>query len=462
VTPAGPPPEPLLAALAAFVADTPAEAVPGPVRAHAALVVADTVGAILGGSVEPEIARLHRGAGRAPGPATVLAPGWRRAEPWWAIVANGTAGTGLELDEGNRFARGHPAVHVWPAALAEAERLGASGPETLTAFVLGYDVAARLGGAGPVRPGMHMHGVHGTVGAAAAVARLRRLDAAGVAGALAVAAGLTLATSWRTALGGATVRNAYAGVGGASGWLAVDLAEAGVTGLPDMLTETFGRVSGDGLDAAVATEALGLRFEVLRNYFKQHACCRYNHPALDALEAILAREPVRADEVEGGLVATTALAATMSDPDPRGSLGAKFSIPYALAARLVLGTSGPEAFRGPALSDPRLRALAGRVRVVEDPALSALVPARRPAVVTLRLRDGRRLEHRVDTPAGDVEQPYGVPELEAKFEALASPVLGPEGARRAFALCRSVDDLGRADDLTGALRDLGAAREPRP
>ena len=209
--------EPVLDALARFVAETPAAAVPPAVRGHAALIVADTVGAILGGSRESEIARLHARVERAAGPATLLAMGFPRVEPWWAIVANGTAGTMLELDEGNRFARGHPGIHVWPAAVAEAERLGASGEGLLAAFVVGYDVAARLGGAGPVRPGMHMHGVHGAVGAAAAVARVRGLDAAATAGALAVAAGLTLGTSWRTALEGATVRNAYAGVAGASG-----------------------------------------------------------------------------------------------------------------------------------------------------------------------------------------------------------------------------------------------------
>src|SRR5262249_22820627 len=158
-------------------------------------------------------------------------------------------------------------------------------------------------------------------------------------------------------------RNAYAGVGGATGWLAVDLATAGLTGLPDMLDETFGRISGLGLDQAQALDRLGARYEVTRNYFKLHACCRFNHPALDALETLLAQPGVRAFDVEGCRVVTNAPAATMSAQDPVGSLGAKFSIPYALAARLVLGTTGPEAFREPALSDPRIRALARQVEV---------------------------------------------------------------------------------------------------
>ena len=241
--------EPALVALGRFVAEVPEDAIPVDVRDRAALVLADTVGAILGGGREPEVGRLHAGAERASGPATVLRAAFARVEPWWAIVANGFAGTMLELDEGNRLARGHPGIHVLPAALAEAERLDRSGAALLAALVVGYDVAARLGASAPVRTGMHMHGVHGAVGAAAAVARLRQLDEAASARTLGVAAGLTLGTSWRTALGGATVRNAYAGVAGANGWLAADLAAAGVTPLPDMLTEIFGRISGNGFDA---------------------------------------------------------------------------------------------------------------------------------------------------------------------------------------------------------------------
>ena len=451
-----PPLEPTLDALAAFVADTPERAIPRDARDHAPWVLADTVGAILGGATEPETRRLAEQAARAPGPATVLGPGFPRLEPWWAIVANGTSGTMLEQDEGNRFARGHPAIHVFPAALAEAERAEASGETLLAAFILGYDVAARLGGAAPVAPGFHMHGIHGVVGAAAAVARIRGLDRKATARALAVAAGLTLATSWRTALGGATVRNLYAGVGGANGWLAVDLAEAGFTGLPDMLTETFSRASGRGLDQAFALDELGRRFEVTRNYFKLYACCRFNHAALEALEAVLETGPISPGEIGTIRVATYGAAATMSDRDPVGVLGAKFSIPYALAARLVLGHAGPDAFREPALSDPRIRALASRVEVVEDPALTALWPERRPARVDVVFHDHRRASRQVDVASGEFDRPYPRALLAAKFAGLTEPILDSEGAGRAFALCLGVERLRDARALTGGLRALAA------
>ena len=455
--------EPVLAGLARFVAGVPEEAIPDWVRDRAALVLADTVGAILGGSHEPEIPRLHADATRAVGPATVLGAGFARVEPWWAIVANGLAGTMLELDEGSRFARGHPGIHVLPAALAEAERVGGSGAAVLSALVVGYDVAARLGGAAPVRSGMHMHGVHGAVGAAAAVARLRQMDESVAARTLGVAAGLTLGTSWRTALGGATVRNAYAGVSGANGWLAADLAVAGITPLPDMLTEIFGRISGSGLDAAMALDGLGERFEISRNYFKRYACCRYNHPAVEAIEEILAATPIAPDRIASIRVATSALGATMSDRDPVGTLGAKFSIPYALAARLVLGNwgdCGVGAFREPALSDVRVRALARRVEVVEDPALTALTPEARPARVEVRLADGQFLARQVDQPSGEFDRPYPETALRDKFVALAIHDLGEAGAGTAWELCRHAGELKSARELTDGLRGLAVSHRP--
>jgi 2-methylcitrate dehydratase PrpD len=302
-----------------------------------------------------------------------------------------------------------------------------------------------------------MHGVHGVVGAAAAVARLRGLDARATERVLVVAAGLTLGTSWRTALGGATVRNAYAGVGGATGWLAVELGQAGFTGLPDMLAETFGRISGCGFDEAAALDGLGERFEVTRNYFKRHACCRYSHAAVEALEALLAAEHVTPERVEAVQVATFAPASTMDAREPVGSLGAKFSIPYALAARLVLGHCRADAFREPALSDPRLAGLARRIAVTEDPALTALLPERRPARVEVRLAGGRVVSHQVDTPAGEFDRPYPRSALHEKFLGLAAPVLGARGAQEAWPLCTGLSSLRAARALTDGLRACGAA-----
>ena len=132
-------------------------------------VVLDTLGAILAGSRLPENMRLadlatERSAVRT---ATLLGRA-RKADPMLAALANATAGVALEMDEGNRWGGGHPAIHVLPAALAVAEEVGASGPRFLEALVAGYEVTSRLGGATRVRPNVHSHGTWGTPGAATA------------------------------------------------------------------------------------------------------------------------------------------------------------------------------------------------------------------------------------------------------------------------------------------------------
>ncbi|MGH7324917.1 MAG: MmgE/PrpD family protein, partial [Candidatus Rokuibacteriota bacterium] len=111
-------------------------------------VILDTLGAILAGSRLPENARLARLVAARSGPRTATLIGHAdRAEPMLAALANATAGVALEVDEGNRWGGGHPAIHVLPAALAVAEERGAGGRRLIESLVAGYEITSRLGGA---------------------------------------------------------------------------------------------------------------------------------------------------------------------------------------------------------------------------------------------------------------------------------------------------------------------------
>ena len=102
--------------LSRFAAELEFSALPAEVQDQALWILADTVAAIVAGSAEPELQALagKQGAG---GSATLIGIG-RTAGSDAAALVNGTAGTFLEMDEGNRYSRGHPAIHVIPAALA--------------------------------------------------------------------------------------------------------------------------------------------------------------------------------------------------------------------------------------------------------------------------------------------------------------------------------------------------------
>ncbi len=164
---------------------------PEAVVERARLVWLDCLGAIIAGAAEPE---MQVAAGR-------LAESFgSKGSPLLAAFMDGTAGTMLEIDEGNQYARGHPGIHVAPAILAMARRRTVSGKDAIRALVLGYEIGARIGIASKLRVTMHPHGTWGVVGAAIAAAALDDATPAEMAAVVNVASSLGLATSRRTML----------------------------------------------------------------------------------------------------------------------------------------------------------------------------------------------------------------------------------------------------------------------
>ena len=392
-------------------------------------ILADTLGAIVAGSAEPELRALAGKQG--PGSAAQLIGLGRRASADVAALVNGTAGTFLEMDEGNRFSRGHPAVHVIPAALALSEERGASAAVFLSALVTGYEVGSRLGAASALRGAMHPHGTWGTVGAAAAAARVAGLDSQAMREVINISASLTTATSKQTMLEGGLVRNVYAGLSNRHGLLALQLADCGFTGESDGLSSLFGKIISERFDTGALVTGLGTDWHLMRNYFKLHSCCRYNHGTLDAIDQLAARAPLPAIEQIARIeIDTYGLAAELQDKAPRNTLAAKFSVPFAVATRLVNDSSALSSFTWDAVRDPRVLALAQKVEVREDPAMSRRLPLERPARLVITLTNGQQLVGEAGVNRGDDASPYTRDELRLKFMDLTGRVW-PEAHARA-------------------------------
>jgi 2-methylcitrate dehydratase PrpD len=377
-----------------------------------------------------------------------------RTDPSKAALINGTAGTFLELDEGNQFGRGHPGIHVVPAALAIAEEGRLSGRDLVTALVLGYEIGTRIGIACKIRMSMHPHGTWGTVGAAVAVAKLMGYGEAAMKEMINVSSSLGLATSRRTMLEGGTVRNVYSGVSNTMGILAHELVQSGFTGEADGLKTVYGSVVSDTFSPEVMTEDLGKRFEIARNYFKMHACCRYNHGTLDALEQILAQRPLKADEIEAVDVETYSLAAQLCDQNPQNMLAAKFSIPFAVATLIVHGRTDVSCFNSEVVRNDAVQTLAKRVEVKEDPKLTAMMPARRPSKVKVTLKSGEKLEAEVTMNKGDFEDPYGPADLEKKYYSLADSVWGHAKAEQIRSQLMGVEKVKDINQVTALIAPL--------
>jgi 2-methylcitrate dehydratase PrpD len=442
-----------LDALAAFAAGVRAAELPAPARAAARNVVLDTLGAITAGSRLPENGRLAALAAARSGAktATLIGHG-AHAEPMLAALANGTAGVALEMDEGNRWGGGHPAIHAVPAALAVAEERGASGAAFLEAVVAGYEVISRLGGATTVRDNVHSHGTWGTAGAAVAVARLHGHGPADIKRVINLAVSMSPANTWTPCFEGATIRNLYPGRAGLQGILAVHLLACGFTPIADAPSDVYGSILADAFDPEAVVAGLGrepLRIE--RNYFKFHACCLYNHPALDALDALRRAEGFAPDDVAAVAVTSIPIITRLAEPEPPAMLAAKFSVPHAVAAALVLGRTDVAAFTEPALRDERVRALARRVTVAGDEAMSMRSGAPQ-AAVRVTLRDGRTLSRTTAVVHGDAANPRSREELVGKFSSLASETLGAARVRDVVDCVAGLETVKDVRDLTALLR----------
>ncbi len=441
--------------LANFVSETRLDSLSADAVDAARTVTLDTFGAILAGSRLSEnrnLAKLALKMG-GKGPASIL--GYRRqATATFAALVNGTAGVALEMDEGNRLGGGHAAIHVIPPALAVAEETEATGREFLESVIVGYEATSRIGTGTVVRSEVHSHGTWGTIGAAAATARLLRLGPEHTREALNIAASMSPANTWTPCLEGATVRNLYPGRSAMQGIMASNLALCGFTGLKDGPADVYGSLLGQGFNPAAVCDGLGepgpLRIQ--QNYFKLHACCLYNHPALDGMQNILSREAFSAAEVDRIDVLAPPLASIMTDPAPPNMLAAKFSLPYAMAAAVTQGATGVAAFYQEKLTDENTLALAQRVLVAADPEMDLRRYDYPAARVTVSLHNGRTLSESVVAHRGDHRNPASPEELRDKFAFLSEGALGEKRLRKVMETVARLEELEDIRELTALLR----------
>ena len=410
---------------------------------HARWILADCIPVMAAGMQTREMKAFVAAqlAQAAPGHSSVFGAG-QRTSALDAGLLNGTAGTWLELDEGNLFAKGHPGIQVVPAALAVAQDRSAAGADLLLAVALGYEVSARISRAANVRLTIHPHGTYGVIGAAIAVGRLKGFDRVQMRELLNVAATMGMATSRNTLLEGSTVRNIFTGHSAFMGQTAARLVESGFTGGSDEVGWVYGRVLSDTFDSARVVADLGREWLVAKNYFKLHCIGRYAHSAVDALEDALAHAPggrIDPTAVERIDVTAYSLAAGLAGKNITTSFGARFSIPFALATILHHGRSGTAEFEEAAVANPAVQALVAKVFMRHEPEYDKAFPDRQLCDVVIRMRGGTTFTGRCEVTKGEPANPHKAEELEGKFMRLGTPVWGEAMTKKLLAGCMQIE-----------------------
>ena len=412
--------------LARFAAGLRFEDLPDAVVARAEDLLVDWFGsAIAGHGTRPveTIAAFARAMGPADGPSEVLV-GRGRSSPYFAAMVNAAASHVAEQDDVHNGSVFHPATVVFPVALAWAQALGANGRQMLTAAVAGYEVGIRVGeflGRSHYKV-FHTTGTAVTLAAAATAGHLLGLDATRMGHAFG-SAGTQAAGLWeflRTAADSKQLHTAHAA---AAGLMAANLARDGFTGAQRILEGSQGLAAGMSSDADPSrlVDGLGTRWALTETSFKYHASCRHTHPAADALLAVMRENDLRADDIEDVRTHVHQGAIDVLGPvvDPATVHQSKFSMGTVLALVARFGQAGLAEFEAH-FRDDATRAFRDRVSMGLDAEVDAAYPRRWIGKVTVRTRDGRVLEGRVDEPKGDPGNTLDRDEITAKALRLAA------------------------------------------
>jgi len=442
--------------LADFASGLRYEQIPDAVRARLKLLILDALGcALYGADLEwcSILRRTLRAVDKA-GECTVWGTNEKLSAPH-AALANGTQVQSFELDDVHRAGVLHVGAVVLPALLAIAEQHKLTGREFLAAAAAGYEVGPRVGlcmGPEHIGQGWHSGATVGVFAAAAAAARALRLDAGKTVHALGMAG--TQSSGLMAAQYGAMVKRMHAGRASQSGLYAALLAEQGFTGIENVFEAEYGGFcttfsrSQDRFRLPELTAGLGTTWQTMGVALKFYACVASNHTTLDALRALQAEHHFSADDVERITVHGSQV--TMDHVgwkyEPAGMTAAQLNLPFCAATLLLQGDCFVEQFEPGAERDARRMALAERVMVLADPAITAKGANHRHEVrVQVELRGGRRLERTQGTARGGEPNFAADADVIAKFERLAAHTLT---AKRVGELRDAVLGLEKLDDAS--------------
>lgn len=452
--------------LAHFVHRLTFDAIPEPVRDYAKLCILDTLGIALAGHREPSSQAARRVATQSGGTpqATLLVAG-TRVPVAQAALANGTAAFSHNFTDTTLSCVIHGGPVAVPAALAVGETVHASGADVLTAVVAGYEVMTRVGNAinaGTARMSHHRKGYHptatcGVFGAAALAAKLFGLSEAEIVQTLGVAGSLAGGLS-ESLIDGSDVWRAHGGIAAHHGILAALLAQAGLTGPVAVLEGRRGFCSAftDGhYDAPALTQALGERWLILDAAFKLHNTAHVWALPLDALGILQRQHRFTAAEVEAITVTFPQnWTAIMDDPHganatPTNYAQATNNVRYCVAVGLHEGKVYLEQFDEAHLRNPAILDTARRVIPRPDAALGHIFETtdRAPTHVAVRLTSGQEYTIQVDYPRGCQQNPATLEELQAKFTALAEPVLPSSQVRQLQERLLTLDTVPHVQDV---------------
>ena len=371
----------------------------------------------------------------------------RRASTSGAAFANVCVGNALDADDDASFTRGHPGAQPIPAALAVAEKVGASGRSLLEALVVGYEVAIRAGRCWHDHHTIYQSdGSWGSVACAAAAARLLGLDREQIGHALGIAEYHAPNVPMMRDIAHPAMTKHAIGWGAMNGVTAAELAQRGYTGIPSLLGfEQYREWVAD----------LGQTYWMADwVFYKEWCSCVWGHPACVAALQLLDAHGIAPEEIARVKVRGFEETLLLHRGYPTTTEEAQFSTVWPLACLLLDREIGPDQILERRFSDARVRALVDKIELVLDPEIDALYKAaqemdlRMHGRVEITLADGRHFDSGIVERVADR---YTDAQLADKFRWLVGYVLPHDKVEALLAMLADFEHVQDVRELIAIL-----------
>lgn len=427
--------------LAEFIHDLTWEALPEEVRNTVPLRVLDLVSVAVGAVHDPLTEQAREALSGLFGSENGKAKIWGENgnyPPVPAAMINAMHAHTLELDDVHTASKTHGSASLIPAAWACAQALGKSGKEFLLAVVCGYETVNRVGMAFGVSShrnrGWHATATCGVFGCAAACAKLLNLDTDQIVSALGMA-GTQSSGVWAFLGDGSNCKVLHTARAAADGMEAAFLAKAGMTGPEHIFEAKDGGLltaMSDGGDLKKLSAGLGTVYEILNMDMKPYPCCRSAHGVIDAAFEIRKELLKKADlertslekqiadirqvQIETYLVGYKQCAVSEGCLNPKTTLDAKFSTPYAAAAALLYGKISMKEFELEVVEGTEIQRLLHKVHVEPADEFTKQYPKHWGCRMKVLQQDGTGYEKEIRDPSGSIARPLMTKQAMKKAE----------------------------------------------
>ncbi|VTR71578.1 MmgE/PrpD family protein [Desulfosarcina cetonica] len=411
-----------------YIHRTTYEDIPKDIQRFAKLCIFDWIGVTLGGAREP-VSDILLGLidimGGNPH-ATIIGKGVK-TNALFAALINGTMSHALDFDDTHKGAGIHPSVCLAPAAVAVAEYKRASGKDLITAFIIGFEVAARIGIAAATI---------GRFGATASASKLMGLTAEQIVNAFGITG--TQVSGLREVFGTMS-KPFHAGKAAMDGVLSIALARRNFDSSHEIFEGRFGlkNVFSPKSQYSDMLTGLGKQYHIQDIAFKPYASALATHSTIQAIEAMRKEETVTAADVESVQIEFGPLPySVVNRKNPQKVLEGKFSVQHCAAIAFIRGRVGRDMFTLNELNDPQIVAFRERVDVLLNPDLTTF-----ETIVTVKTKQGASLKQHIRESKGSPGVPLSFAEMKEKFMDLATSVISKDNAEKI------VEKIGRLQDI---------------